>query len=376
MRILMAGPVPSRREGGTATTIYNLGEELQKKGHEVTNLFFEDLLPKGTPARFADLRFARAVDRYITERRDQFDVVNLHAPSGSVYGARRKLGGGRGLPPYVMTLHGSLERRIGVYDQEARKGRQANWTLKNRLWYQAYHASGFRLAIATADGANVCSRDVWNILQMKYDIPADRTAYTPWGVNERFFVPRTYEDGRPLKLLYVGSWLEQRGVHYLREALPRLAARLPGLTMSFVGCGAPEEQILGFFGPALASTIRVVPTIPSGEVHRVFAEHDVFLFPSLLEGLPSVLLEAMASGMPVITTETCGMPDVVEDGLNGLLVPPGDSDAIEAAVLRLAADAALRRRLGETAQQTMRRYTWKRAAETLEKLFQHVIATR
>lgn len=92
-----------------------------------------------------------------------------------------------------------------------------------------------------------------------------------------------------------------------------------------------------------------------------------------MEGLPSVLLEAMASGMPVITAETCGMPDVVEDGFNGLLVPPADAAAIEEAVLRLAASFELRQSLGRAAQRTMARYTWERSALMLEKLFRQVI---
>jgi len=114
--------------------------------------------------------------------------------------------------------------------------------------------------------------------------------------------------------------------------------------------------------------------IPSGQIQEYFAAHDVFLFPSLLEGLPTVLLEAMASGMPVVTTETCGMQDVVEDGFNGLLLPPADAKAIEEAVLRLAASAELRRCLGQAAQQTMTRYTWERSALKFEKLLRHVVA--
>ena len=93
-----------------------------------------------------------------------------------------------------------------------------------------------------------------------------------------------------------------------------------------------------------------------------------------MEGLPSVLLEAMASGMPVITAETCGMPDVVEDDYNGLLVPPGDASAIEEAVMRLALSPELRERLGREAQRTVARYTWERSAQMLEKLFRRVIA--
>jgi len=79
--------------------------------------------------------------------------------------------------------------------------------------------------------------------------------------------------------------------------------------------------------------------------------------------------------MTVITAETCGMPDVVEDGFNGLLVSAADSAAIEEAVLRLAASSELRQSLGQEAQRTMARYTWERSALMLEKLFRHVIAS-
>lgn len=92
-----------------------------------------------------------------------------------------------------------------------------------------------------------------------------------------------------------------------------------------------------------------------------------------MERQPTVVLEAMASGMPVITTETCGMPDVVLDGINGLLIAPADPQAIEEAVLRLANSAEFRRRLGLAAQQSMAGYTWERSAQALERLFRHVI---
>ena len=150
--------------------------------------------------------------------------------------------------------------------------------------------------------------------------------------------------------------------------------QIPGITMTFAGCAGPPETIQEFFGPKLASTVVVQPVVPSERMQELFASHDIFLFPSLMEGLPGVLLEAMASGMPVITAETCGMPDVVEHGFNGLLVPPADSPAIEEAVLRLAASPELRQSLGQAAQLTMARYTWERSALMLEKLFRHVIA--
>lgn len=375
LRILMSASVPRRREGGVAAIIYNLGHELEARGHQVTYVFKEDLFGDDKiSSRFNELVFSNRLFHYVAKDPARFSVVNLHAPSGLLYGARRKWLGFRNLPPYVMTLHGLEERRIHVQRREEKKGRAWNFTLRNRLWHRFYTFPLYRGAIRTADGAHAYSRDVWNFLNLKYNLDADRARYIPSGIERRFFLPRCYESTGPLKLLYVGTWLDQRGIFYLRDALETLSQKLPGITMTFAGCHAPPEIIQQFFGPKLTSTVLVHPIVPSGQIHDLFAAHDVFLFPSLMEGLPGVLLEAMASGMPVITAETCGMPDVVEDGFNGLLVPPADATAIEEAVLRLAASPEVRQRLGQAAQQTMTRYTWERSATMLESLFRHIIS--
>ena len=144
--------------------------------------------------------------------------------------------------------------------------------------------------------------------------------------------------------------------------------------MTIAGGAVPPGEILKFFGEELAPKIMVRPVIPWERMPELYAEHDVFVFPSLMEGLPSVLLEAMATGMPVITTETCGMPDVVENEVNGRLIPPGSSAAIEEAVLYFANSLELRQKLGAAARETMKRYTWERSARLLEALFQRVLA--
>ncbi len=100
----------------------------------------------------------------------------------------------------------------------------------------------------------------------------------------------------------------------------------------------------------------------------LYADHDIFVFPSLVEGMPLTLLEAMATGMPVVTTNSCGMADVVEDGANGLLVEPANSEALVAATERLCRSVELRERLGLAGQETMRDYTWQRVTQRLEKV--------
>jgi glycosyltransferase involved in cell wall biosynthesis len=373
--ILMAAGVPKRREGGVATIIYNLGHELEQRGHRVTYVFLEDLVPPGSAStRFNELIFSARLAKYVAAHRDRFSLVNLHAPAGLVYGLKRRWFGRRNATPYVMTLHALEERRVEAMTREAKRGRAWNFAWKNRAWHSVYHFPRFRWAIRTADGAHVYSRDVWNALRLKYGLAPERVAYIPNGVERRFFLAgRKYARGERLRLLYAGTWLDQRGVFYIRDAMLRLAPRISGLKLTIAGPGVPAEEVMRFFGPELAGHVEVRPMIAATSMQDLYAEHDIFVFPSLMEGLPSVLLEAMAGGMPVITANTCGMPDVVQDGVNGLLVPPGDAEALENAIARLAESEPLRQKLGSAAQETMKVHEWSSAAQKLEELFLKVV---
>jgi len=375
LSILMGSGVPKRREGGVAAIIYNLGRELERLGHRLTYIFQEDLVEPGSvPQRFSELLFSLRLGRYIARNRNKFSIVNLHGPTGFPYGIRRRLQRSAGYPPYVMTLHALEEWRVHAMNREAKKGRAWNFSLKNRLWHRFYHQPRFRWSIRTANGAQAVCRDVWAMLQLKHNMDSDRVAYIPSGVEQRFFICRQYEASGPLRLLYAGTWLDQRGIFYIREALRKVVPRVPGLKMTFAGCGVPPETIVEFFGPELADCIEIHQVVPADRMQELYAQHDVFLFPSLMEALPLVIKEAMATGMPVITTETCGMPDLIQHEINGLLVPPADAATIEESILRLACSAEMRRKLGEAARETMKRYTWERAAKQLEALYRHVLA--
>jgi glycosyltransferase involved in cell wall biosynthesis len=230
-----------------------------------------------------------------------------------------------------------------------------------------YHFPRFRWSIRTADAAYVFSRDDWTVLQLEYNLDAARVAYIPNGVERRFFVPRTYEARGPMRLLHAGAWREQGGIFYLRDALRKVMPRIPALTMTFAEPGVPAEEILRFFGDPFASRIEVRPSVSADGMQELYAQHDVLVFPSIVEG-PDVLMEAMAGGMPVITTETCGMSDIIENDFNGLLIPPADAEALEQAILRLANGEDLRRALGTAARETMERFTWERTAKRVEWL--------
>jgi len=370
MRILTVCDAPKRAEGGMAGVVYNLARELRTLGHSVDCLFADDLLPQPVLLpRFTDFYTAFRLARTILQRRASYDVVNVHAHIGFAYGLLRKFRGGRDLPPLVVTLHGVLERVGHAMRREAAKGRAEHFRWKNRIWHNLYHMPVYRLTVATAQHVMIVNREGLSIFQLTHGLDADRVWYVPNGVEPRFLSEREYLGGRALRLLFVGTWLDRKGIYYLRDAFEALAPRNHGLSLTVAGCLTEPERVNEWFSVPARDGVNVIPFVPREKMPALYAEHDIFVFPSLAEGMPLVLLEAMAAGMPVVTTETCGMADVVEDEQNGLLIKPADAAAFADAVERLIESPELRGRLGRAAQETMRRYTWDHIAHHVERIF-------
>jgi glycosyltransferase involved in cell wall biosynthesis len=377
MKILIAIGVRRMKEAGGAGVVFNHAEQLQKLGHQVDTWFFDDLLPyPHWPARFQELEFAFAVSRRIRQNPTQYDVVNLHAPWGSVYGLSRKLWSSTGFPPYVFTMQGSEERYTYAMSREQKKGRASHFAWKNRVWHRLYHQTMYDFAIRTADFGNVANREGQTLAESKCDYPLGRIWYVPNGTNPEFFQPRSFVDSDALRLLYVGTWLDRKGVYYLAESFGQLAPSLPKLSLTVAGCSVSEEEIRSHFPMAVRPLVQVLPFLNRAAMPSVYATHDIFVLPSLVEGMPLTLLEAMASAMPVVTTDTCGMADVVVDGVNGILVLPANSEQLAAAVKRLYESAELRKTLGSAAQDTARRYSWAAATRKLESVLRAAVGSK
>ena len=183
----MASDVPRQREAGTAGVLLNHAHELQKRGHEVECWFLEDVVdPNAWPKRLVALTFAVRVAKRIMKAPARYDVVNLYAPVGCVYGIWRKAFGRRGTPPYVFTTQGIIERYAHVMRREHRKGRAGHSGWKNRLWHRVYHQTMFSCAIRTADYGVASNREAWTTPSLRRPDPG-RLRYVPNGAEEDFF---------------------------------------------------------------------------------------------------------------------------------------------------------------------------------------------
>jgi glycosyltransferase involved in cell wall biosynthesis len=375
MRILIAIGVPRQSEAGAAGVVFNHARELVKRGHKVECWFLGDILDERPLRwkRFEALAFAVRLAKRISRERNQFDVVNIHAPWGCAYGVLQKIQRPQNLPPYAFTMQGSEEWFAEIMRREHRKGRAWNFGWKNRLWHRVYHQVMYDVSIRTARFGAIANRDACRRAERKHLAHSGRLLFVPNGVEDRFFISRAYSGCEALRLLFVGTWLDRKGVYYLADAFRRVAERNASVTLTVAGSMAPESQVIQFFPENVRDRVRVHSVVPRDRMPELYADHDIFVFPSLVEGMPLSLLEAMATGLPVVTTDAPGMNDVVSDGQNGILVPAADAESLAESIESLARGADLRCRLGREAQNTMRRYTWECVSRQLEDVLRRAV---
>ncbi|HEU4928899.1 MAG TPA: glycosyltransferase family 4 protein, partial [Candidatus Krumholzibacteria bacterium] len=147
-------------------------------------------------------------------------------------------------------------------------------------------------------------------------------------------------------LIAVGSLKPIKGVDVLLHAMAPLVRKQPRLRLVVVGDG-PDRSALESLARELSMADRVSFLGLRADVDVVLRAADALVLPSRTEALPTVLLEAMASGLPVVATRVGGVPEIVEEGRSGLMVPPEDASALGSVLARVATDATLRRSLGE-----------------------------
>ena len=186
--------------------------------------------------------------------------------------------------------------------------------------------------------------------------------------------PRGVRDGR-LHILTVARLVRSKGQAVLLDALVQLRARGVDAEVTFVGDGPDRLELVALARElGVATRVRFIGAIGQDELPTWYRRADVFCLPTFAEGLGVVLMEAMASGLPVVSTRVMGVPEVVEDGDCGLLVSPGRADELAAALERMAASPELRARMGRRGQvRVERQFDLDSAGRHLAQLFEQTL---
>jgi colanic acid/amylovoran biosynthesis glycosyltransferase len=213
----------------------------------------------------------------------------------------------------------------------------------------------------------------------------EKVVVVPCGVDTAAFAGqhRLRERGSSLRLLCIATLYEVKGHRYLFDAIALLAARGVDVRCRLVGDGPDRlalEAIVADLG--ISNRIDFLGQRTREEIIGIMHEADLLVVPSIptasgrREGLPVVIIEAMSAGLPVVASAISGIPELVEDGHTGLLVPPKDAAALADAIVRLQADDQLRHRMVAAALARVReRYDFAVVSKALVELFTGIDST-
>jgi len=207
--------------------------------------------------------------------------------------------------------------------------------------------------------------------------PPDRWAYmhvVHCGVDPERYAVREHA-GEGSHLLFVGRLVAEKGLPILIDALARLRTRRPGIRLTIVGAGR-EGTVIEARAQAqgLGDHVGFTGYQPPEQVGEWLRKADVFVLPSLAEGVPVAVMEAMASGVPVVATRVAGLSELVDDGVNGYLVPAAAPGALADRIESLLDDSELRNRFGRAGRaKVVRDFNVAHEAARLRNLYQWAV---
>jgi phosphatidylinositol alpha-mannosyltransferase len=223
------------------------------------------------------------------------------------------------------------------------------------------------------------SKSAASFVQKYY--PATTFHIIPNGIDTTRFNTSTqpfqqFRDGI-FTILFVGRLDPRKGARYLFAALPLIAKQLPSFRLLVVGSGWMKNVYDKFISPELLSHVHFAGYVSPEDLPRYYRSADVYCSPATGgESFGIVLLEAMASGLPIVASDIEGYHDVVGNGKEGLLVPPKSPRQLGEAIVRLACSSEERSRMAETGRSKAIQYDWKKVADRVEAVYREVLDPR
>jgi len=368
---------------GAEAAAENLASYLAEKGHEgheisifTTSADSKDEIEEhknikiyryGTNLSVASGRFSFGLLKNSVKYPTDLIHTHISVPIGDIAGLRcakkKKL-------PLVVTYHGDLEENMGGFAR--------------RISVYFYNKFLLDKILSYADVIISPSEYYINESQFlgKY---RDKIVVIPNGINiEDFDLHYSKEECRekldlPIDsriILFVGTLSPHKGPDVLLKAMPKIIKNIPNTKLVFVGSGRMKEELEALSRRlGLGKYVKFAGFVEESLKPFYYNSADVFCLPSVMkhEIFGIVNLEAMACSVPIVASKIGGVPDVVKNGENGVLVPPKDEEALAEAIIYLLENEEVRRRMGRNGRKKVEDYSWERIAEETEKVYEKVL---
>lgn len=299
-----------------------------------------------TPRKMADFIGGYARAAWLLLTRPGIKIVHIHSASNAsfrrkMYFARLARLMGRKV---VMHIHGGGFRDFMATDPE-----------------------GIRAALKSCDEV-ICLSEQWRDFFVSQGV--DGVSVLPNPVDYPAAVDRK-DDSPEVHFLFMGILDRAKGVHDIVGAMASLPDDVRSRTVMHIGGAGPEEQALreSIAGHGLGGNIVLEGWVTGADKQRLLRRCQCYVLPSYFEGQPVSILEAMAWQMPVIATRVGGIPSAVNDGVNGILIVPGDTAALADAITAMVTRPDMRREMGIRSREMAAGYSTQEVIKTLSNIY-------
>lgn len=352
-------------EEGMGAYAYNVSKIMAERGHNVT------LITRGSLSETKDeivdnIKIVKPrffplypfhvkvhgyfVNKYFNQESNKFDIVHIHTPLTPCI---------KTLIPILVTVHTPMlidTRHQGSLFTKL-LGRFVSFPIEKKL-------------LDRADMISAVANSVASELK-EYGITKDKVKIIKNGVDSKTFFPISVKKPKEKYILYTGRLGRRKGLFDLIECASILVKKYPDISFKIPGKGELLHELKKeVANKGLEKNFNFLGFVSKEKLIDLYQNATVYVFPSHYEGLPTVLLEAMACGVAVVTTAVSGSIDVVNHGYNGLLIPPKSPEEMAKAIKLILEDKEFAAELGKNARKTiLEQFTWEKIVDDISDCY-------
>jgi glycosyltransferase involved in cell wall biosynthesis len=340
--------VEIRQDAGMGRIAWHWRDELRRRGHEFVHIGPAEVgtLPHRGLFPFKAWHVYKQMNR-------RADVLLVHEPASGVFVRR-------GIPVAVFS-HG-LERRNWQQRRSDPTLSEGPLTLRTRLLFPVWRLRQCDRGIRHGDLLLLTNREDCEFAARSYGRRGAGVFLFQNGVDPVSLSMRSTEEPSTFTVAFNGSWIPRKGIDTLKASARILNERGLPLRWLLLGTQRDAAAVLHSWPDALRGETRVIPSFSREQERDLLAGATLFVLPSIYEGQPLSLLQAMAAARCCVATDCCGQRDLIRHGVNGVLFPVGDARRLAHLVEQYFHDRTGRQRLGSQAQSSVRDRLWEDVA--------------